>query len=183
MCDISEKEGSSLSHEAAKVVTGHFYDSLNHSSPSSNQNLQHLYGNHDLHWIPSVLHNGEAYESEQYDLKVEAKVLRQEIETQEQQNQNLEQFIQRVRKYAELTELTPYAAHELIKAIYVGAPDKSSGKRRQSIHISYDLIGFIPLSELMTQGMAWPEDHAIPENYKTVLWGPPFAGLRFCQGR
>ena len=50
--------------------------------------------------------------------------------------------------------LTPYAAHELIKAIYVGAPDKSSGKRRQSIHICYDLIGFIPLSELMEQEMA-----------------------------
>ena len=46
------------------------------------------------------------------------------------------------------------SAHELIKAIYVGAPDKSSGKRRQSIHICYDLIGFIPLSELMTQEMA-----------------------------
>ena len=40
------------------------------------------------------------------------------------------------------------------KAIYVGAPDKSSGKRRQSIHICYDLIGFIPLSELMEQEMA-----------------------------
>gem|GEM_PF-6026278 len=26
-----------------------------------------------------------------------------------------------------MTKLTPYAAHELIKAIYVGAPDKSSG--------------------------------------------------------
>ena len=96
----------------------------------------------------------QAYEKEQHDLKAEAEVLRQEIETQEQQNQNLEQFIQKIRKYAELTELTPYAAHELIKAIYVGAPDKSSGKRRQSIHICYDLIGFIPLSELMTQEMA-----------------------------
>ena len=59
-----------------------------------------------------------------------------------------------IRKYAELMELTPYAAYELIMAIYVGAPDKSSGKRRQSIHICYDLIGFIPLSELMTQEMA-----------------------------
>jgi len=96
----------------------------------------------------------QAYESEQYELKAEAEVLRQEIETQEQQNQNLELFIQKIRKYVELTELTPYAAHELIKAIYVGAPDKSSGKRRQSIHICYDLIGFIPLSELMTQEMA-----------------------------
>ncbi len=94
-----------------------------------------------------------AYEDEQDELKAEAEVLRQEIETQEQQNQNLELFIQKVRKYADMTELTPYVAHELIKAIYVGAPDKSSGKRRQSIHICYDLIGFIPLSELMTQKM------------------------------
>ena len=94
------------------------------------------------------------YEDEQCRLKAEAEVLRQEIETQEQQNQNLDSFIQKIRKYTDLTELTPYATHELIKAIYVGAPDKSSGKRRQSIHICYDLIGFIPLSELMEQEMA-----------------------------
>ena len=83
-------------------------------------------------------------------------ILQQEIETQKQQNQNLEQFIQKIRKrmYAELAELTPYAAHEPIKAIYVGAPDKSSGKRRQGIQICYDLIGFIPLSEPMEQEMA-----------------------------
>ena len=37
---------------------------------------------------------------------------------------------------------------ELIKAIYVEAPDKSSGKRRQNIHIEYDGIGFIPLEDL-----------------------------------
>ena len=71
-----------------------------------------------------------------------------------EQNQNHEHFIQKARKYAELTKLTPYAAHELIKAVYVGALDKSSGKRRQSIHICYDLLGFIPLSELMEQGKA-----------------------------
>ncbi len=37
----------------------------------------------------------------------------------------------------------------LVQAIYVEAPDKSSGKRRQSIHIKYDGMGFIPLDELM----------------------------------
>ncbi|MBQ4562233.1 MAG: DUF4368 domain-containing protein [Clostridia bacterium] len=37
---------------------------------------------------------------------------------------------------------------ELIKAIYVEAPDKSSGKHRQKIHIEHDGIGFIPLEEL-----------------------------------
>ena len=94
------------------------------------------------------------YEEEQQGLKAEAESLRREIEVQEQQNQNLELFIERVQKYADLDELTPYAAHELIKAIYVGAPDKSSGKRRQSVYIEYDLIGFIPFDELMKQETA-----------------------------
>ena len=43
---------------------------------------------------------------------------------------------------------TPCMLREPIKAIYVEAPDKSSGKRRQKIHIEYDGIGFIPLEEL-----------------------------------
>ena len=38
----------------------------------------------------------------------------------------------------------PYALRELVKAVYVDAPDKSSGKRRQKVHIEYDLVGYIP---------------------------------------
>lgn len=41
------------------------------------------------------------------------------------------------------------ALRELAQAIYVEAPNKSSGKRHQSIHIKYDGTGFIPLDELM----------------------------------
>ena len=29
------------------------------------------------------------------------------------------------------------------------APDKSSGKRRQKVHIEYDLVGYIPVDELL----------------------------------
>ena len=94
------------------------------------------------------------YEEEQQDLMKAAETLQKEIKVQEQQNQNLDLFIERIQKYSALDELTPYVAHELIKAIYVGAPDKSSGKRRQSVHIEYDLIGFIPLDELMKQETA-----------------------------
>ena len=94
------------------------------------------------------------YEDEQQALKKDMENLRQDIEAQEQKNQNLELFIQKVKKYADLEELTPYAVHDLIKAIYIGAPDKSSGKRHQSIHIQYDLVGFIPLDKLMEQEMA-----------------------------
>ena len=95
-----------------------------------------------------------SYEEEQQSLKTDAETLRQEIEVQDQQNQNLELFIQKVHQYADLDELTAYAAHDLIKAIYIGAPDKSSGKRRQSINICYDFVGFIPLDELMKQETA-----------------------------
>ena len=33
--------------------------------------------------------------------------------------------------------------------IIVDAPDKSSGKRRQKVHIEYDLVGYIPVDELL----------------------------------
>ena len=96
----------------------------------------------------------KTYEDEQAQLKVEIQTLQQEIEIQERQIENLEQFIQRVRKYEDLDELTPYALRELVKAIYIEAPDKSSGKRHQGIRISYDLVGFIPVEELLKQETA-----------------------------
>ena len=91
----------------------------------------------------------KTYEDEQAQLKVEIVNLQKEIEVQERQIENLEQFIQRARRYTDLTELTPYALRELVKAVYVEAPDKSSGKRKQRVHIEYDLVGYIPVDELI----------------------------------
>ena len=95
-----------------------------------------------------------SYETEQEQLKVEIQTLQQDIEVQERQIENLEQFIQRIHKYKDLDELTPYALRELVKGVYIEAPDKSSGKRRQNIRVSYDLVGFIPLNELMKEETA-----------------------------
>ena len=94
------------------------------------------------------------YTEEQKDLKAEVKGLQQQIHEQEQQAENIEQFVQRVKRNSTLTELTPYALRELVKAVYVDAPDKSSGKRVQHIHIKYDGLGFIPLDELMKKETA-----------------------------
>ena len=91
----------------------------------------------------------KTYEDEQAQLKVEIINLQKEIEVQERQIEDLEQFIQRARRYTDLTELTPYALRELVKAVYVEAPDKSSGKRKQRVHIEYDLVGYIPVDELI----------------------------------
>lgn len=80
--------------------------------------------------------------------------LQENIEVQEQQTENLEKFIQLASKYADGVPLTPYSLRELVKRIYVSAADKSSGKRKQSISIEYDFIGFIPLNELMQKKSA-----------------------------
>ena len=96
----------------------------------------------------------QSYEAEQKQLEAEVITLRQEIEVQERQNENMEKFIQKAHKYVRIEELDPYALRELVQAIYVDAPDKSSGKRRQHIHIKYDGIGFIPLEELMKEETA-----------------------------
>ena len=94
------------------------------------------------------------YETEQKQLEAECITLRQEIEVQERQNENIEKFIQTAHKYVGIDELDGYALRELVFAIYVDAPDKSSGKRVQHIHIKYDGLGFIPLNELMKEETA-----------------------------
>ena len=94
------------------------------------------------------------YETEQKQLEGECVTLRQEIEVQERQNENIEKFIQAAHKYVGIDELDGYALRELVSAIYVDAPDKSSGKRVQHIHIKYDGLGFIPLNELMKEETA-----------------------------
>ena len=94
----------------------------------------------------------QSYETEQKQLEAEVITLRQEIEVQERQNENVEMFIKKAKNYVGIETLDPYALRELVQAIYVDAPDKSTGKRRQHIHIKYDGIGFIPLDELMKKG-------------------------------
>lgn len=96
----------------------------------------------------------KTYEDEQAQLKVDIHRIRQEIEVQERQIEDLEKFIQRVHKYEDLQEMTPYALRELVKGIYIEAPDKSSGNRRQGVRISYDLVGFVPVEELLKQETA-----------------------------
>ena len=97
------------------------------------------------------LESAERLKASRKQLEAEVIALRQEIEVQERQNENIERFIRTADKYVDIEEIDPCMLRELIKAIYVEAPDKCSGKRRQKIHIKYDGIGFIPLEKLMKQ--------------------------------
>lgn len=46
-------------------------------------------------------------------------------------------FILQAESLDEITKLTPEIMHELIEKIYVRAPDKSSGRRKQKIEIHF----------------------------------------------
>ncbi|WP_313294212.1 DUF4368 domain-containing protein [Faecalispora jeddahensis] len=40
--------------------------------------------------------------------------------------------------------MTPAIVNDLVSEVSVETPDKSDRKRRQNIHISYDLVGILP---------------------------------------
>ena len=86
----------------------------------------------------------------------------------------MEQFIQRVHKYEGFAGNDPHALRELVKGIYIEAPDKSSGKRRQGIRISYDLVGFIPVDELMKPGNSMTEAMPFLQKQYYFLMPRPF---------
>ncbi|EJX05773.1 hypothetical protein EVA_06118 [gut metagenome] len=43
----------------------------------------------------------------------------------------MEKFIRKATQYRDLDSLTPDALRDMVSAIYVSAPDKSSGKRHR----------------------------------------------------
>lgn len=88
------------------------------------------------------------YEQEQEELREKLLQLNEEITQQEEQAENIDRFIGKVRKYLDLDELTPAILNDMVKAVYVHAPDKSSGIREQKVDISYDLVGILPASLL-----------------------------------
>ena len=88
------------------------------------------------------------YEQEQEELREKLLRLNEEINEQKEQAENIDRFIGKVRKYLDLDELTPAVLNDMVKAMYVHAPDKSKGCREQQIDISYDLVGILPASLL-----------------------------------
>ena len=75
------------------------------------------------------------YEQEQEELREKLLQLNEEIIQQEEQAENIDRFIDKVRKYLDLDELTPAVLNDMVKAVYVHTPDKSNEHREQQIDI------------------------------------------------
>ncbi len=86
------------------------------------------------------------YETEQAELRERLETLTAEIEQQEEQAEDIDKFIAKVKKYLEMTELTPVILNDLVKAVYVHKPKKVDGRRVVDIDVSYDFVGILPKS-------------------------------------
>ena len=90
----------------------------------------------------------EDYEKEQADLRIKIEMLEEEIQNQEDQADNVDKFIRQAKKYLHLEKLTPTILNDMVNAVYVHSPDKSSGHRVQDVEISYNYIGILPTALL-----------------------------------
>ena len=88
------------------------------------------------------------YEQEQADLRAKIEMLENEIQNQEDQAENVDRFIRQAKKYLYLEKLTSTILNDMVNAVYVHAPDKSSGHRVQDVTISYNYIGILPANLL-----------------------------------
>ena len=83
------------------------------------------------------------YDKEQKELKIKIEQLSKEIDNTEKKTTDLTQFISNVKKYTEITELTPEILNELIEKILVHQAEKVNGKKVQEIDIYYRGVGII----------------------------------------
>ncbi len=88
------------------------------------------------------------YEQEQNDLKKRTEKLKREIAKQSEKTEQIDCFIDRIHQYKDACELSPSMLNDLVHAVYVHAPDKSEGHRKQDIEISFEYVGNLPDSLL-----------------------------------
>ena len=83
------------------------------------------------------------YDKEQQELKGKIEQLSKDIENTEKKDTDITQFISNVKKYTEITELSPEILNELIEKIVIHQQEKINGKKVQEIDIYYRGVGII----------------------------------------
>ena len=88
------------------------------------------------------LSNG--FETEKVELQAKADNLQNILDEQNSQTENTGKFLQIVKKYTNIQELTPTLLREFIEKILVYEADKSTDTRTQKVEIYDNFIGVIP---------------------------------------
>jgi hypothetical protein len=109
--------------------------------------FKHVYEDHVIGTLSDERFQimSDEYEFEQRKLKADVAQKEADIANGEEITADFQLFLTNVRKYTDITELTPTVLNEFIHRIEVHAPDKSSGKRIQLIDIYYNAVGVIDI--------------------------------------
>lgn len=91
----------------------------------------------------------QSYEQEQRELKEHAYYLRQELSKAKEQSDNVTRFMRSVKKYTEITELTPELVREFVQKVVVYQAEKVDGRRAQRIDLYFNGVGqiLLPIQE------------------------------------
>ncbi len=107
-----------------------------------------------------------SYEKEQQELKESIPILEEYLSTETGKNENLQRFIDKVKRITEIKELTPELIHEFIEKIIVYPAKHLDGKRFQLVDIYYNGIGII--RGLTPEDMADSIERELEQKEKTA---------------
>jgi hypothetical protein len=83
----------------------------------------------------------QEYEQEQEDLEQQIAELQETLSQFNEDSDKTDKFIEIVRKYTDITELTATILNEYVDKVIVFEADKSSGRREQRVDIYLNFIG------------------------------------------
>ena len=83
----------------------------------------------------------ENYENEQKALEARVTELHSMITSEQEANANADRFLNLVKKYTDIHELTAEIIREFVERIYVHQTERIDGKRVQRIRIVWNCIG------------------------------------------
>jgi hypothetical protein len=89
-------------------------------------------------WFEDLTGN---YEREKRELTERNTVLQAELDAYNADAERVDNFIALVRKYTEITELTPQILNEFVSRVIVHEADNSSGERVQDVEIYLNYVG------------------------------------------
>lgn len=90
----------------------------------------------------------QKYEDEQFELKAQIKHMKNVVAEEKSHELNADGFLQIVRKYSNIEELTSEILHEFIDKIIVHHREKVFGETIQRVEIYYKMIGQVKIPKL-----------------------------------
>ena len=146
---IKEKQNASIEEQKAQIVRDKKQLTQYQQRLKEIDNLiQHIYEDNVFGKITDEMFSNFStnYTNEQKDLKEKIEILNKSISTTEQKGIAITSFVDKVKKYTEIKELTPEIINELIDKILVHQQTKVDGKKYQQIDIYYSGVGIISVS-------------------------------------